>query len=302
VSVAVVLGLAAAFAYGLGDFLGGLLARRMHFAVVAIIAGAASLVVTLVGAVLIAPADIAIEPVAWGAASGIGTAVGTLALYRGLSRGRMGVVAPLSAVGAAAIPVLLGVILGERPSLVAWLGVALAIPAIALVSMTEQAAHPTGDAAAADGAATQETPEARAPRMPPGVFDGLLAGLGFAVLFVGLKLAGDGSGLWPVIANQVAALVLFLVALIPIAGSLRRGARSRDVAGAVVVGLIGAGASVAYFLATQAGLLSIVVVLTALYPAVTVVLAVLLTKESIGRLQAVGLATAAVAVGLIVLG
>jgi uncharacterized membrane protein len=70
----------------------------------------------------------------------------------------------------------------------------------------------------------------------------------------------------------------------------------------VVVGLIGAGASVAYFLATQAGLLSIVVVLTALYPAVTVVLAVLLTKESIGRLQAVGLATAAVAVGLIVLG
>ena len=131
--------------------------------------------------------------------------------------------------------------------------------------------------------------------------DGFLAGVGFAVLFIGLNFAGDGSGLWPVLANELAGLVVFAVALL---ASCRRSsdvARRAGLPVGALVGVIGAGSSVAYFLATTAGLLSIVTVLASLYPAVTVILAILVAHEAVGRRQALGLGLACVAIALIVL-
>ena len=285
-----ILALLAAVGYGLGDFVAGMLSRRLHYAVVGVLAGVAALATTIVAVALLAPVQPTEPALLWGAASGIGTALGALALFRGLGRGRMGVVAPVSGVTAAAIPVMVGVFLGDRPGLIAWLGVILAIPAIWLVS-SEDHADPAGPG------------DAGGPRLATSVSDGILAGIGFAVLFIGLNFAGDGSGLWPVLANELAGLVVFGAALaIALPRIERRRPAARDLGSGALVGVIGAGSSAAYFLATTAGLLSIVTVLASLYPGVTVILAILVAHEAVGRRQALGLGLAGVAIALIVLG
>src|SRR5262245_36450279 len=130
------------------------------------------------------------EALGWGLASGLGAGFGSLLLYRGLGRGPMGIVAPLSALGAAVLPVFVGVVLGDRPSTSAWLGILFALPAIWLVSTSSDDSAP---------AASRHPSSWRT----NGVVDGLLAGVAFAVLFVGLKLAGAEAGLWPVFASQL---------------------------------------------------------------------------------------------------
>ncbi len=280
---AVLLGLAAALAYGIGDFLGGLLSRRMHYRLVAVAATAVAFAVSVIALVLSGPGEPTSGALLWGAVSGVGSGLGTLALFRGLGRGRMGIVAPLSALGAAALPVVIGLALGERPSPIAWAGVALALPAIWLVS-TSGSGPGNGSVAA-------------------GVVDGLLAGVGFALLFVALSFAGDSSGLWPVAASQGGALMVVSVVTLGTLRTLdRRGVGFREKAGAVSIGIIGAAASLFYFWSTHEGLLSIVAVITSLYPAVTVLLAAGLLREAITRRQTLGLAFAAAAVLLIVLG
>jgi uncharacterized membrane protein len=280
------LALAAAFGYGFGDFIAGMVSRRLHYAVVAVISGIAALVTTVVAIGLLSPTTPSQSALAWGAVSGIGTAVGTLALFRGLGRGRMGVVAPVSGVTAAAIPVVVGVLIGDRPGLIAWVGVALAVLAIWLVSAEDDTA----------------APPAEGPKLATSVLDGFLAGVGFAILFIGLNFAGDGSGLWPVLASELAAMVVFATAFVMALPSLdRRLPSTRDLGMGGLSGVLGAGSSIAYFLASTAGLLSIVTVLASLYPAVTVVLAILVAHESVGRRQAVGLALACLAIAMIVL-
>jgi drug/metabolite transporter (DMT)-like permease len=201
----------------------------------------------------------------------------------------MGVVAPLSALTAAVIPVMIGVALGDRPTVVAWSGVLLALAAIWLVS--------TSVRPAVDGGPVPP------PLLAAGVRDGLLAGVAFALLFVSLKLAGDGSGLWPVVASQSSSLAVLTVVLF---GTVSRpehiGLAPRDLVGAASVGAFGGSAVVLYFLSSQAGLLSIVAVLTSLYPAATVLLAIALLREAISRRQSVGLLLAGASVVLIVIG
>jgi len=292
--MSILLGLVAAVAYGSSDFLAGLISRRVHFAMVALIGNAAALTVTAIAVPLSGPPNPSSQALMWGAAAGLGGGFGTLTLYRGLGRGRMGVVAPLSGLGAAVLPVVVGVALGDRPPVPAWVGVGLALPAIWLVS-TSNVARPT----AVDGPAAG--PGAGTSTFAAGVVDGLLAGLGFALLFIGLNLAGDGSGLWPVAAAQGSSVVLLGVVLV---GTIRRlGGRRppiRDLGGSIAVGALGAVAAVAYFWSTQAGLLSIVAVLTSLYPAATVVLAAVVLHEGITRRQGFGLILAGVSVALIV--
>jgi len=285
-TIATFFALAAAFGYGLGDFIAGMLSRRLHYAVVAVVSGIAALLTTVVALGSLPSVLPTQSAFAWGAASGIGTAVGTLALFRGLGRGRMGIVAPVSGVTAAAIPVVVGVVIGDRPGLVAWVGVVLAVLAIWLVSAEEDAAESDPDG----------------PRLATSVSDGFLAGVGFAILFIGLNFAGDGSGLWPVLASELAALIVFAAAFLVALPTIdRRRPATRDLGMSGLVGVFGAGSTIAYFLATTAGLLSIVTVLASLYPAVTVVLAIIVAHESVGRRQSLGLVLACVAIAMIVL-
>ena len=143
----------------------------------------------------------------WALLAGVATGMGTGFLYRGFSSGRMSVVAPVSAVGAALVPALVGAVTGERPSLLVWIGVAAALPGIWLVSSTPedpmQAGEPRESVAA-------------------GLVDGILAGLGFGLLFAALGQVSDGAGWWPLTLTQVVSVpaVIALAAVLMGSGGI----------------------------------------------------------------------------------
>ncbi|MFG2004597.1 EamA family transporter [Spirillospora sp. NPDC048911] len=271
-----VLALAAAAFYGASDFLGGLLSRRAHYAFVGLVGQTTATVATVLAAFALGSAAPGGAVLAWGLAAGIGAAVGTLALYRGLARGRMNVAGPLSAVGAAGVPVLVDIAFGQRLTVATMLGIGLAIPGIWLVSSE------SGRGGFAAG----------------GVGEGLLAGLGFAVLFVCLDRAGDGAGLWPVAAGQAASVVV----LAAVALRIRPNAPERASWTAIWPGVLGAAATILYFLAAHAGTMAIAAVITSLYPAFTVVLAAVVLRERTSLTHGAGLALCAVSVGAFVMG
>lgn len=276
----ILLALAAAAAYGLSDFVGGVASRRSSAWPVALlsqlggIAGSAALALSL-------PGDPGSHDLAWGALAGVGAGAGTVFLYRGFAGGRMGVVAPVSGVGAAVLPVVVGVLTGERPAALVWIGIALALPAIWLVARVPDA----GSASESDAAALR---------------DGVLAGLGFGLLFVALGQVPDGAGFWPLAAAQTSALVAIVLG-----AAAARAPWLPTVATqwwGVVAGLLASAAVLAFLLASQTGLLAVAAVLTSLYPAFTVLLAALVLREPIFRTQAVGLALCAAAVSLVAAG
>ncbi|MGW7271726.1 EamA family transporter [Streptomyces sp. NPDC054864] len=271
--------LGSALCYGVADFTGGLLSRRVYFGVVALAGQAGGLVLALVTAPLLSKGVPGIAELAWGAASGVGTGIGMIFLYRGMSRGSMSVVVPVSAVTGVALPVLVGVLLlGDRPQPLPWLGLAVAIPALWLVSRTGDSNHEgVGTAASSDG---------------------LIAGCGIALQY--LALAQAGGGIWAVAAGRLAAVI----ALLPLAVSVRRRPRAAKwhMAGAVATGMTAALALILYSQAVQQQLTVIAVALSSFYPAIPVLLGITLLRERLGRTQVTGLVTAGVAIALLALG
>lgn len=284
----IVLGLAAAMVYGAADFVGGLVSRRTNVLAVVLFSqlwGTAPLLV----AVPFFGATISGEDLAWGAAAGIAGAAGVVFLYRGLSLGRMTVVAPTTAVEAAIIPVMFGLLGGERPTTLALTGVAVALPAVALVSSSPRGAP--GDAAGGGGGES---------RLPPGLPEALVAGLAFGLFFISLERTGAGSGLWPLVAARATAMVAVGAGALLTRRSLRPSPGTA--AGIATAGGLDVLANILYLLASRQGLLSLVAVLTSLYPASTVLLARVVLRERLWRVQAAGLFLAAVGVALIALG
>jgi drug/metabolite transporter (DMT)-like permease len=280
--MAVLLALASALAYGLSDFVGGLVARRTSAWSVAVVGSLTAATCTAVLAAF-APGDPSAADLAWAGLAGIGSGAGAGFLYRGFAAGRMGVVAPVSAVGAAVVPLLVGVVSGERPVALAWVGIAAALPGIWLVSrepVPEDAEHHSATAA--------------------GVVDGLLAGLGFGMLFAALGQIPDSAGLWPLALTQLLSVPTVVV----IAGLMREPWLPRHQAAwnAVWCGLLSTVATATFLLATQRGFLTISGVLASLYPAFTILLAAMLLKEHIHRAQAIGLVLCGGAVALVAAG
>ena len=271
----VLLALAGAVFYGLSDFIGGLFSRRTSAWSVAFLA-AVSGAVFVFAIALVVDGDPTRTDLLWGVLGGLGNGLGTAFLYRGLAAGRMGVVAPISAVGAAVVPVVAGLVGGERPSGLVWLGILVAFPGIWLVS--------------------RETQTAGSPASG-GVLDGVLAGLGFGTLFAALGQVPDSAGLLPLAVNQIVAAV----AIVALAVALRAPwvPRDRPALVGILCGALGIAATVAFLLATQHGDLSVSAVLASLYPAFTIILAATVLKERIHRGQAVGLAFCAAAVALV---
>ena len=274
----VLLSLAAAVAYGLSDFVGGVTARRLNAWTIAFMAQLGGAAAILLLSLLVDGSPTRAD-LGWALVAGIGNGVGTAFLYRGLAGGRMGVVAPVSGVGAALVPLVVGLATGERPAILAWLGILLALPAIWLVTR-EPSAGATGGASSTAG-----------------LIDGVLAGLGFGTLFAALAQIPEESGFLPLALNQVVGLAI--VALI--ATGLRAAWVPREPRAYVglVSGVLGAAATGLFLVATQTGFLTVAAVITSLYPAFTVVLAAVVLRESVQREQAAGLALCAVAVGLI---
>lgn len=274
------LSLCSAIAYGLSDFVGGLLTRRASVWAVAATSQATAAVLVL--AVVLA-SGVAGEPrradLVWGVLAGGGSGAGNVFIYRGLAGGRMAVVAPISALVAAGLPVLVGLAGGERPRLLAAIGLLVALPAIWLVSSGE---------AGLRGASRVD------------VANGLLAGLGFGVQFAALGQVSEQGGLVPLAASQVVSVATI------VAGATLASApwlpRDRSGRLGAVAGVLAGVATICFQLAAQRGLLTLAAVVTSLYPAFTVILAALVLRERIDRLQGVGLGLATAAIALIASG
>lgn len=277
--MAVVLGLIAALAYGASDFLGGLVTKRV--AVWSVVCWSQVAALVCVACALPAmPGRLSGSVIGWGVLAGAGTVAGSAMLYRGLSKGRMNVVAPLSGVLAAAVPVLVGLATGDRPGAVTLAGIGLALPAIVLVSLA---------------------PSPQVSTRPSGAWYGMVAGLAFGALFVALQRPGDRAGVWPLLVGQIVAVVAVGGISLLLRRSLRLPTRG-DAAGAIAVGLLGGAATLLYLESTRHGLLSVVAVLVSLYPALTVILAAVVLRERSTRVQLLGMLGAVAAVGLIAAG
>jgi drug/metabolite transporter (DMT)-like permease len=273
--IVVALSLCSAAAYGLSDFLGGLFARRANvWAVAAASQGTAAIMTALL--VVLDPRGPAADALAWGIVGGVGSGAGNVLIYRGLAQGRMAVVAPISAIAAAALPVLVGFATGERPALIAGIGVVLALPAIWLVS--------------GGGAGLRQANRDDA-------VAGLLAGLGFGVQFSALGQVPQDAGLTPLAVSQVVSVASIVIGAAAI--SERWFPQDRFGRLGAVAGILAGIATICFQLAVQSGMLTIAGVLASLYPAITVLLAALVLREPVQRTQGIGLGLGLAAVALI---
>lgn len=281
--MAVVFGLLAAAGYGAGDFLGGFASKRAAAQTVVVGSQFVGIIVAVLLSLFVAAPDLRPIDLVYGAGGGCVGVVGILALYRGLALGRMSVVAPITAVGAAIVPVAWGLIAnGERPSALALMGVALSLPAVALVSRV-----PSDSDSPLLGARGEVTLAAG-------------AGLCFGIALVLFSEAADGTGLWPLVASRgVSVTLLGLGALL--AGRLPR--PNRDAVPVIVgTGVLDITANAFYFFGVGTGLVSLVAALASLYPAGTVLLARVVLEERLSRHQLAGMALAVIGAALIAVG
>ena len=276
--IAVVLALTSSLAFGSADFAGGLASRHAHVLRVVTAGAPAGLAVYLLLLPLFG-ADWSRSALAWGAGYGLASAVTFALLYQALALGPMSILAPLTAVISAVVPVGVGLLEGERLASPAIIGVLLAVLAIVLVG---------GGLGAASG-------------RPSTVALALAIGAGstIAAQLVCLHQAPGNSGLAPLVVGRGVSTVVLVATLLAV--RRRIDATPLPLALAFGSGVLSAVANLAFLVAVRAGELSIVAVITALYPAATVVLAGLVLREPVRRAQLAGLGAAVFAVALLAL-
>jgi drug/metabolite transporter (DMT)-like permease len=278
-SGALPLALASSLAYGSADFLGGAAARGVHVLSVVVVAAPASLLVEL-ALWPVMGASFAPAALGWGGASGLASAAAFALLYRSLAIGPMSVLSPMTALISAALPVSVGFIEGEHLNTVAFAGVTLALIAAVTVS------RGSGE------------PDVRPTRTALALAFG--AGAAIAAQLVCLNQAPNGSGVAPLIIGRAVSSTIVLTAAFALRE--RIGETRPDLRVAAAAGALDSLANFAFLLGVRHGPLGIVAVITALYPASTVLLARVVLAERLGRGQLAGLGLAAVAVSLLALG
>jgi drug/metabolite transporter (DMT)-like permease len=314
-TVVTILALAAAVLYGTADFLGGVASRRASvFAVLATTVPAGAVVVIVVALLGQAPWLGGVfgagpgSPTAfggwgafgWAAASGVCGAAGLIAFYAGFAAAPISTVAPVAALVSAVLPVGVAVAGGEHLTVPMAAGGLICLAAIVLVSMP--AAEPAAgrqDKIGTNGAGSRG-PASRL----RGLAYGAAAGAGFGLFFLCLKNAGQSGVLWPVAVSRTAGTVVAVA--IALAAGVRPWRRTRPglrghgaSAIALASGAVDAAANVCYVLATRTGLFGLAVVITALYPGMTVLLARWVLGERMRWLQRAGLLLAAAGVVLL---
>jgi drug/metabolite transporter (DMT)-like permease len=285
------LSLGAAFLFGAGDFVGGIASRRAQPLQVAAISQWTGLLILVPAFALFGDRPSAASLV-WGAAAGLSTGVGLVFIFRALSAALMAIGAAVAGIFTAVLPVIFGLVTGERPSPLAAIGLTLAILAIGPI--------------VADPETTRELQWGRA-RRPSlrdlrrlGVIDGAIAGIGWAgtsILWAQTPIEG---GLWPLVSAQTATVVVLTG--IVLASGRRMPAFRPAALQAGSVGVLHVSGGVMFLVALQRGLLTLVAVVQSLYPAVTILLARFVVKERLARRQVVGLMAAAFGVTFIGIG
>lgn len=269
------LALGSALAFGAGDFCGGLGSRRAPALKITAVAQVASIAALIPMVLLVSAPVVTRGDVAWGAAGGLFGLVGLLLLFSALGSGPMGVVAPTTSVVSALVPLAWGLATGERPGGLAYVGIALGLAAIVAVTA---GAGPTGRLSG------------RIVGMSLG------AGLGFALFFISLGQTSLDSGMWPLVGARAVTVPVILLIAARFAPAKPLGAAWRL---AVVSGFLDMVANALFLSAAQRGLLAIAAVLSALYPAVTALLARVVLHERMAPIQIGGVVAAIGAVVLI---
>jgi drug/metabolite transporter (DMT)-like permease len=270
---AIALALGASVLWGVGDFLGGVTSRRLATLTVLAYSQVAGLLGILVAALFFGEEFLSVVGFVAAVLAGVGGLIGLGALYRGMAVGAIGVVAPISA-SAAVIPVTVGLLRGERPSALQLVGIAVALVGVFFVSREP---GQTG-------------------RLAAGVPLALVAAVGFGSYFLFIDRASSDDAFWAVVVARSTSSFIGVTAA---AWRSALGAPVRLLPTLVLIGLFDVGANVLLALALNEGFVSLVSVLSSLYPVVTIVLAVLVLHERPGRVQIAGGATALAGVALI---
>jgi uncharacterized membrane protein len=278
-----VFALASAAFYGAADFIGGFTARRADTLAVVVVSQFAGMAVVALSLPWLPAATPSAADWMWGAIAGLTGGAGVALLYRALAVGVMAVVAPVTAVCAVAVPVVAAITMGERPGPQASAGIVLAIGAIVLVSQSE----------ATSSHAAIERAESR-----PALSLAIAAGLAIGVFFLALARTSANAGMWPLLTARVVAVLLFGAATIYAERSYRM--PTRVLMTAVAGGILDMLANVLYLLAARNGPLTLVVTLSSLYPASTVLLARMVLGERITPRQWIGVVFALTAIAAIV--
>jgi uncharacterized membrane protein len=281
------LAIGSALLYGAADFAGGISTRRAGAIPVVLVSQASGLVLLALLLPLLPAASPSRLDLVWGAVTGLTGGIGVALLYRALAIGSMAVVAPTTAVCAVIIPVVASLLLGERPLPIALAGIGLGITSIVLVSR-QNAARPV------------HRDSSRSAGLPEGLGTALLSGVAIGFFFLALAQTTEGAGLWPILIARMVSVTLFAIVAVAARQSLRM--EGRVLALVVLAGAIDMVANALYLLAARQGELSIVVTLSSLYPASTVVLARLILGERLNTAQITGVACALAAIVLIVSG
>lgn len=270
---------ACAVVYGTADFLGGLATRRSRVLAVVVLSQLAGLAL-IVALLPFLPEAPSFAALAWGAVSGLCGTAGVVLFYRALATGVMSVVAPITATVSAALPVLFGLAVGERPEPVALGGVVLALLAVLLVS--------------------RGSSDRRATRGYGPILAALAAGAGFGGFFVIIAQAPADGGMWPLLGARLISVASIALLALATRRTLRPGPGTLRVIFAA--GMLDMAANVLFMLAQQRGMLSLVAVLVSLYPASTLLLARHFLGERLNTVQVVGIGFTLAAVALIASG
>jgi drug/metabolite transporter (DMT)-like permease len=275
--MALILAGMSALLYGIADFSGGFSSRKSPTLLVLAISQGAGVLLALVALFIFWPGLPAPADLAWGVMAGLCGALGLFMLYRGIATSIVAVVSPSSALVGALLPLAFGLALGERPSSLALVGALLCLPAVLLLSM---------GSGGAEGKSLRSA-----------LIQGCIAGIGFGGFFIAISRAGKASGLWPVVISRSTSLTLVGACLL--AGRKKPKLAKGSLGVTLAAGLSDMGANIFFLFASRSGLLSLVSVVSSLYPAPTVLLGRVVLHERIPPARLAGIILAIAGVVLI---
>lgn len=292
--IAVLFAALSGLSYGAGDFSGALATKRNDAALVTAVVQVISLVALTLLLMFTFDGTVLATDLAWGAIGGLGATVGLTTFYRALADGPMSTAASVTALVGSLLPVTAGLLLGEIPNSPTLVGIALAIPSAIIVSVGGLEAH-----ALANTLNPRARSEARAQIAATRRLS-IIAGLGFGLFFIALAQTSADSGLFPLVSARGASIAM-LVVVLTMKGSWSRIDR-RDYGSITIAGLLDCSANSFYLLALTDGSVTWVAAVVSLYPVATVLLARILLKENLSRIQIAGLVMATSALVFVGLG
>jgi drug/metabolite transporter (DMT)-like permease len=277
----ILLGLAAAVLYGGGDFLGGMATRRAHVLTVLMLVETAAVILAVAVAWLTGGPAV-LPGLTWGFSAGVIGGLGLIIFYVGLAAGPMSVVAPVAGLVSTVLPVAVALAEGERPGPAVYAGALLCLVAIVLASAAPEASD------------TKSRPH----RLARALAYGTASGVAFGLFFLLIRNAGQSGEVWPVAAGRIGELAIVLAAAAVLRPGLR-GVSGGIPLAAVSAGVIDVVANLCYVAATRTGSFGLAVVLSSLYPGVTVLLARVVLGERLRTIQRLGLGLAAIGILLV---